>query len=264
MVSSILVSPDTEKAVLDIANKKPRFNDVVPERFIQYLESFDEQGYIRNEEGICRRNPLIVALGDSVTQGCFEGNLNYSKRMMEEFYPDGERIQRVIDSENVYHEKFRKRLAAKYNVPVSVINSGIGGDNVINMYKRLDRDVLQYSPHLVLINASLNGPAGDLAAYEKHIRAIINNILDNTSAEIVLITPNMVTKSWMRDLEGRVDILRKIGIEKHLSIADAYAVWKEIEAYGINIDILLANRINHPVIVGHEIYCIELMKLFDK
>jgi lysophospholipase L1-like esterase len=183
--------------------------------------------------------------------------------MMEEFYPDGEIIPGVIDTINVYHEKFRMNLAEKYNAPVNMINSGIGGDTVIHMLQRLDRDVLRYLPHLVLINASLNGPAGNLAVYEKHLRAIIDEILDKTEAEIILMTPNMMTKSWMHDLEDRVEIIKKVGVEKHLSVADVYAIWKEIEASGIDINILLSNRINHPVIVGHEICSIELMKLFE-
>jgi hypothetical protein len=131
------------------------------------------------------------------------------------------------------------------------------------MLKRLERDVLRYSPHLVLLNASLNGPAGDLETYEKHFRAIVDGILENTDAEIILITPNMMVESWMRDLESRANIIREIGSEKNLCIADAYAIWEEMKAAGIDIGTLLSNRINHPVIVGHEIFAIELMKLFE-
>jgi lysophospholipase L1-like esterase len=263
MGSEIRAPYDIEKAALEIARKKPRFNDTVPERFINYLNDYRERRNTRSKDGTGKRNPLIVALGDSVTQGCFEGNLNYSQQMMDEFYPGGERIPNVIDTVNVYHEKFRCILAEKYNAPVSVINSGIGGDTVIHMLNRLERDVLSYSPHLVLVNASLNGPAGDLETYGKHFRAIVDGILENTEAEIILITPNMMTKSWMRDLESRVNIIREVAVEKRLCIADAYAVWKDIEAAGIDIGTLLSNRINHPVTVGHEIFTIELMKLFE-
>jgi lysophospholipase L1-like esterase len=264
IMGSVIRAPyDIEKLALEIALRKPRFNDTVPERFINYLNDYRERRGTRNKDGIAKRNPLIVALGDSVTQGCFEGNLNYTQQMMDEFYPGGERIPNVIDTVNVYHEKFRCMLAEKYNAPASVINSGIGGDTVIHMLKRLERDVLRYSPHLVLLNASLNGPAGDLETYEKHFRAIVDGILENTDAEIILITPNMMVESWMRDLESRANIIREIGSEKNLCIADAYAIWEEMKAAGIDIGTLLSNRINHPVIVGHEIFAIELMKLFE-
>ncbi len=263
MVSSITIPMEIEKAVLEIARKKPRFNDVAPEKFIQYLERFRRKELKKSKDGLCVRNPLIVALGDSVTMGCFEGNLNYSKEMMEEFYPGGERIEGVLDTLHVYHERFRKVLSEKYKAPISVINSGIGGNNVLHMEKRLNRDVLRYEPHLVIINASLNGPAGDLEAYEKNFRIIVDRIHNETEAEIILMTPNMVTKSWMRDLEGRVEIIREVAVEKHLCIADVFEVWQQIEARGIDIRVLLSNRINHPVIAGHEIFHIELMKLFE-
>lgn len=262
--STITIPHEIEKTVLETAQKKPRFNDTVPGEFIRLLEGYMEPAKSRNKDRYHVRNPLIVALGDSVTQGCFEGNLNYSRQMMEEFYPGGERIPGVIDTVNVYHETFRKRLAEKYNAPVSVVNSGIGGDTVINMFDRLERDVIRYSPHLVLVNASLNGPSGDLETYEKNLRAVVDGILDNTDAEIIMMTPNMVTKSWMHDLECRADVIRKVGIEKDLCIADTFTIWREIEKNGIDINILLSNRINHPVIIGHEIYAIELMKLFEK
>lgn len=264
MASLITIPAETEKAILEIARKKSRFNDVIPVKFIKYLESFNQWRYVRDKSDCINKNPLIVALGDSVTQGCFEGNLNYTVDMIKEFYPDGIKLESVIDTENVYHEKFRIKLSHKYNAPVSVINSGIGGDSVVNMLPRIHRDVLLHSPHLVLINASLNGPSGDIGLYEKYLRAIIERIIDNCEAEIILITPNMIAGSWKRDLDIRVNIIRDIAVEKHLCIADTYAVWEEIEASGINMGVLLSNRINHPVIAGHEIYAIELMKLFEK
>jgi hypothetical protein len=37
MGSAISVPLEIEKAVIEITQKKPRFNDVVPEKFIRYL-----------------------------------------------------------------------------------------------------------------------------------------------------------------------------------------------------------------------------------
>jgi len=53
----------------------------------------------------------IVALGDSVTQGCFET------------------VPPSTDAEAVYHNRLRQKLAALYGCPVNMINAGIGGDS---------------------------------------------------------------------------------------------------------------------------------------
>lgn len=55
MGSAIRAPYDIEKAALEIARKKPRFNDVVPERFINYLNDYRER---RNTRSVSIQVPL--------------------------------------------------------------------------------------------------------------------------------------------------------------------------------------------------------------
>ena len=70
-------------------------------------------------------------------------------RLIEKGEPIEEPIN-IRDLNKVYHEQFRMMLAKKYGTTsVSVINSGIGGDSMIGMEKRVHRDVIQHDPDLV-------------------------------------------------------------------------------------------------------------------
>lgn len=252
---------DYETCVLELTLTRPRYNDTVPENFIKKLEQNHANANDVEADGLYRRNPLIIALGDSVTAGAFEGNVGLPEEMIQKYF-HGESIEHVIDIENVYHEKFRCKLAQKYAcTAVSMINSGIGGDNVVGMNRRLQRDVLRYDPDLVIINAVLNGPI-DIVEYEKNYRMIISKIKENTNADIIVMTPNNVIPDFEWNLAERVDLVKVIAIENHLSIADTYAVWESFTSHGIALEQMLSNNINHPTALGHEIYALELMKLF--
>jgi len=229
-----------------IVKSKPRYNDVLPKRFIEKMKNNHGTYEEYDDTGLYRRNPLIVALGDSVTAGWFEGNTRFPKDIWDAYCSDCMAIEHVTDIENVYHEKFRLKLAEKYErTSVSVINSGISGDTVVGMNRRLERDVLRYDPDLVLVNASLNGPT-ELDVYEENLREIIDRIKSGTNADIVIITPNLMVKGLMKNLEKRVKIMLKIADERGTCVADVYSIWNLFEANGLELEKLLSNRINHP------------------
>ncbi len=77
------------------------------------------------------KSPRFVCLGDSVT---FGWNIPYEKS---------------------YPFLLEEKLIGKYP-EVMVINSGIGGETVVDALDRLDGDVLYFKPHAVIINFGLN------------------------------------------------------------------------------------------------------------
>lgn len=94
-----------------------------------------------NDKHIDLRNPLIVIMGDSVSASYFEQN-------------------EVICAHNLpdsYSEKFKWLLLEKYPETIlNMINSSLAGDNIGSMLKRVQRDLIDHQPDLVILNASLN------------------------------------------------------------------------------------------------------------
>ena len=243
-----------------------------------------------DEDGLERKNPVIVALGDSVTAGHFESLVLPTPELLEKITvlmknPTSEGMaeiapvfDEVTDARESYIEKFRLALIDLFEkTSVSVINAGIAGDTLVSMARRADRDVVRYQPDLVLINGSLNwatelGTADD---YRCILKELVQKIKNETEADIVLLTPNGEVREPDPFLESlgiqmepstlpeRVDVIRQLAQEEQVCLADVYAVWEAAKERGCPWKELLANGSNHPGVEGHEVYAKVLIKLFE-
>lgn len=262
-----------------------------PLRFMEIMKT--NQGSIgimngmgTDENGLERKNPVIVALGDSVTAGHFEGLLSEPQKDMQHrmelmIKGDLQAIRslpptEVTDARVCYLEQFREMLIDKYELTsVSTINAGIAGDNLIQMSARADRDVIRYQPDLVLINGALNWTEeymGSTADYKNLLTDLVKRIKRETQADIVLLTPNGdLPNTLFGNSEApipttpeRVEAIREVAKEEQVCLADVYAVWEKAREAGCPWKELLANGINHPGIEGHKVYAIALMKLLEE
>lgn len=259
-----------------------------PTRFMEKMKTNQGSvgvlsGYGLDEEGLERKNPVIVALGDSVTAGHFEclltGTPAEVRRMMEapagdQPAPEDRPPIEITDARECYLEKFRGMLLDRYErTSVSAINAGIAGDHLISMAARAGRDVIRYQPDLVIINGSLNwdvslGTADD---YRAILKALVQRIKAETEADIILLTPNGEvpnTALFGPDAPAattpeRVEKIREVAWEENVCLADVYAVWEKARAQGCPWEELLAGPGAHPGVEGHEVYAMVLMKLFD-
>lgn len=273
---------------LDCARKHPCNSPVKPERFIKKMKM--NQGSVAaisclgmDENGLERKNPVIVGLGDSVTAGHFESlfpsDMNELIALAEQMAKAAEEKNgapaiEITDSRESYLEKFRYMLIDKFErTSVSTINAGIAGDNLIQMAARADRDVIRYQPDLVLINGSLNWDAsmGTAEEYKEILISLVRKIKEQTEADIVLLTPNGdLPNHLFRGVDAplpttpeRVNVIRETAVEEQVCLADVYAVWEAAREAGCPWEELLANGINHPGVEGHEVYAITLMKLME-
>jgi len=236
---------------------------------MRILEKFRQK-----QEDIINASPItIVFLGDSVTQGCFELYRNSPAT-----------LQTVFDYENAYSTKFKKMLNVLYpSVQINVINSGISGDDAIGGLARIERDVLRYSPDLVVVGFALNDSTKGLekiGEYKIALNEIVLKVKDS-GAECLLLTPNMMnTKkschitddilSTVADkcgniqnggvLDRYVEELKNVAKENNVKVCDVYVKWKNMERAGIDVTNLLSNYVNHPI---REFHFLTAMMLID-
>ena len=271
-----------------------------PERFIRkMMENTGTAGAMYgfvDENGLEKKNPVIVALGDSVTAGHFEGLFTpeLMAKLAEVYSPlseggsfldVGKKIiemgglppMEITDARESYIEKFREKLIDKFeNTSVSVINAGIAGDYLPSMSARAERDVIRYQPDLILINGSLNWndeAMGDENVYKTILQQLVRTLKEKTDADIILLTPNGDLPATMFAEMGyqmpdpttwkRCEKIREVAQEENVCLADARAVWDAAKEKGCPWEELLANKVNHPSVEGHEVYARVLMKLFE-
>jgi lysophospholipase L1-like esterase len=202
-------------------------------------------------------NVLLVALGDSVTQG-----LTVNPRVL---------------GEQSYHALVRRRLARRFpERSFSTVNAGVGGNSACDALDRLDRDVLDRHPDLVTVCLGLNDcDRGDpgLPRFRSDLTAIVRRI-HAADVPVILLTPNMLatrcvppddpdrsesaprrTQQQTSGLLARyVDVIRAVARDTHTPLADVYAEWDRRHNAGEDTTMLLANRSNHPGPQGHRIF----------
>ena len=223
------------------------------------------------------RQPCIAFLGDSVTQGCFE------------IYNDRGCVKTTFYPTEAYAEKVKKIFSMLFpSVPLNVINAGISGDTSWGGLARLERDVMSYSPDLVVVCYGLNdaGRGADwIGRYEESLREIFDKV-KNAGAEVIFMTPNLrihdpdyscedkVLESCRRSiseneragwLDRYLGCARDVAKESGVPVCDCNALWKTMSESGVDTDRLLSNVANHPTRELHWMFAYELVRtMFEK
>lgn len=226
----------------------------------------------KQEMNICA--PVTIAfLGDSVTQGCFEC-----------FIGDSGNIETVHDYSSAFSTHIREYLNLLYpNVQINIINSGLSGGAAPGGLRRLERDVLQYHPDLVVVSFGLNDCCNDnipLPVYKEALQGIFAR-LQQENIEAIFLTQNfMNTKissripeeslregsalNMKRQIEGVLKQYMEQGAavarEYGVQVCDLYSVWEKLAGCGVDTTNLLANRINHPIRQIHHYMAIKLIE----
>ena len=204
----------------------------------------------------------ILILGDSVSHGCFGG------------YGIGN------DYHAAYHNRLRLYIQrAHQTTPVNILNYAVGGE-VSSFGDRIFGDrVVPHHPDLVVVCFGLNDVNHSLPDYVSSLEGIFGKCAVH-GFDCVFLTPNMLNTRraegtvgmyWdyaqkTADMQngGRMDSFieaaKEVAEAHGVPVCDAYALWKEMEAAGIDITLLLANRINHPLPEMHDLFARLLFK----
>jgi len=240
-------------------------------RFLQLLKNKEQN----NNEN---KAATIAFFGDSVTQGCFE------------IYKTGEKSFRTLfDNEEGYIYKVKKILSTLYpDAPVNVINGGLNGTSTALAVTRIDRDILNYKPDLVVICFGLNDchwGVDRIGEFVNNLEIIFKRILE-TGAEIIYMTPNMMNtkvNDRMSDphfismaetvmklendgvLEKFEEGAKELCKKYNVPVCDCYAKWKKMAEMGVDTSRLLCNDINHPSRDMHWLFAHSLIEtMFEK
>ena len=213
-----------------------------------------------DRDGLTKYGPVnIVILGDSVSHGAIVDNLDY---------------------ENVYWNRLRKMLNNYRDyVPVNMICASIGGTTAKDAVPRLDTQVLNHNPDLVIVSFGLNDVNHPFEEYISSLQTIFDRCT-KAGADVVFMTPNMLNTYVAEDTAQRhinyahttakyqndgpmdyymseaISLAAKMGVV----VCDCYSEWKKLALHQ-DTTMLLANRINHPLPQMHELFARKLYEV---
>ena len=243
----------------------------------------------------------IAFFGDSVTQGCFEGDYDPADNLF------------------TYRSRFCEMLREKYPAAkIDMINAGIAGNVSGQGLYRMQGDVLDHKPNLCVVCFGINDsscyaitpltkalglakgfldsmkPNTDAKAYEllesckplDAYRYAMTRILDSLQEKhipVILLTPNRMSLKGAKDRKnpawllshinarivkkGQMDKIirtaRELAQERNIPVADGYARWIELEKQGVVTPETYVNGTNHPTRELHAELASVLMKTFE-
>ena len=228
------------KAYIDSLEKITKINNLNNQ--VGLVQTFHASKFISKLKN--GEKATIVFLGDSTTEqnATTNGNLNHVGLL-----------------ENWLKDTYGEEL-------VTVVNAGISGNSIKQMWQRVWKDVLVHKPDLIIISSALNDQGGGnaitLAEYKSNYDMIIKEILAQTECDIILRTPNLTqTPSTNIALEDFNEVTYAIAEKHNLGVFDLFTeMQKDIDSGNIVLSELMQDNV-HPNEFGHE-YMFEKFKSF--
>jgi acyl-CoA thioesterase I len=182
----------------------------------------------------------IIALGDSLTQGWMvrKGFLAFLSEMLKKKYPSSR---------------------------VEIINRGIPGDTADGGLCRLRHDVLDHDPDLVFIQFGLNDAFSGVhpGRFEAAVQAIVDQIKNDTDAEILILTSVPVLYERMDEIaDDFYSRLEAIAGKESLPIARVHRYWMARIEEGLDFGSLVQADQVHPTVEGYRLMAEAIMEHF--
>ncbi|MEZ2443447.1 GDSL-type esterase/lipase family protein [Chitinophaga sp. RCC_12] len=187
----------------------------------------------------------------------------------------------LLTTSVAFQEKYFSWKPAVKATPAAdpqVINAGVGGNNTIDLLKRIDQDCLSHRPDLTILMAGTNDMNSmkyvPLPQYEANVRSMVKQIM-NINSQVLLMTilpayePYLFTrhKKEFYEPEGYQErnrqvneVIRKIAADNKLPVLDMHHVFEKTGNIGTDADSLLRNEANsgktdglHPTPEGYRL-----------
>ncbi|MHA6484856.1 SGNH/GDSL hydrolase family protein [Paenibacillus sp. strain BS8-2] len=164
-----------------------------------------------------------------------------------------------------YFGRFANSLLDLYPAGrIRIVNKAIGGEDTSGGASRVEHDIVPLLPDLISIGYGMNdqnkqadGNTTTLENFEDNLRFMIDTIRHAGDSDLILVTPCEPNPNWQHtsgDIAQYADVIRRLGDEYGIGVADAHALWTAELAAGKTHESLLLNNINHPNDYGHWIY----------
>ena len=148
------------------------------------------------------------------------------------------------------------------NARMEMINAGISGNNTGAALKRMEADVLNHNPQLVVVMFCMNDVAGlTPEAFRVNLAEIVRRSRDR-GAEVILMTPNSIYPDDPRRPPSKVvqyvEIIRQVGRELSVPIADCFRAYEDIRDIDRRAWVQLMSDTLHPNMRGHKLFAEEV------
>jgi lysophospholipase L1-like esterase len=150
---------------------------------------------------------------------------------------------------------------------LEMINAGISSQTSANGLARIQTDVLDRKPTLVVVAFGMNDVRGanPMAAQQsRDNQAQIVRLCKGAGAEVVLCTPTLVYPNcpeWPSERLGPyADMVRQVAAEESVPVADSYRALEELQARDRTAWMLTMSEWIHPNMNGHKIIAQEVIR----
>lgn len=182
----------------------------------------------------------FVALGDSITAG--------------------------VGAAQPYTSLVQTRLRGAYGNPrIEWLNAGGSGDTAEKGLVRLERDVLDQAPDVVLVEFGWNEIRSGVSPerFEKAMREIVSRIRQSTQAEVFLMTTTHVNVSLAHwKIRKRNRIIRSLASELETGLIDLFEEFKFARLNGAEITKLMSADRIHPSSEGQQLIADAVLRHF--
>lgn len=151
-----------------------------------------------------------------------------------------------------------------YNL--EILNRGVGGDKLVDLKHRWEKDCLNHNPDIVSILIGINDVWHDLdieeqleetalEQFEADYRNILKSLAHRTDARVILMEPFVLPYpkdrvNWRKQLDPRIQIVRRLANEYHTAFVPLDGV---MNALGIEngFQTYTGDDGVHPTLTGH-------------
>ncbi|MBI3852077.1 MAG: hypothetical protein HY298_17605 [Verrucomicrobia bacterium] len=154
---------------------------------------------------------------------------------------------------------------------LEMINAGISSQTSANGLARIRADVLDRKPALVVVAFGMNDirHPNPMPAQQSHDnQAQIVRFCKAAGVEVVLCTPSSVyhgSEGWpFEQLSPYADMVRQIGTEEKVPVADVYRAFEGIRAKDATAWMMLMSEWIHPNMNGHKVIAQEVIRAMTR